>query len=249
MKSVRSFHPRRHTVCVGISDCRRSGFAKLDSMESPVHPFCQDYETLLQEWQAWFAAAPPSIYPNLSGSGLQEALRLAFDIPDCADIALGNGSDELIQFITMLTAKPGAAMLAAEPSFVMYRHNAALYGMDWCRRSTERRFHLNLPAVLEAVRKHSPCPDLYRLPQQPHGCMFHACRKSKAVIEASDGIVVVDEVYGAFNGDALPQAGSIPVTSSSCVPSAKSVLPTAYWLCGRLSRSHRRTAKSCRPTI
>ncbi|SUA20676.1 histidinol-phosphate aminotransferase [Neisseria gonorrhoeae] len=42
-------------------------------------------------------------------------MRSAFDIPDCAAVALGNGSDELIQFITMLTAKPGAAMLAAEP--------------------------------------------------------------------------------------------------------------------------------------
>lgn len=71
---------------------------------------------------------PPLSQP--SGCGLQEALRSAFDIPDCAAVALGNGSDELIQFIAMLTAKPGAAMLAAEPGFIMYRHNAALYGMD-----------------------------------------------------------------------------------------------------------------------
>ncbi|HFC8550714.1 TPA: histidinol-phosphate transaminase [Neisseria lactamica] len=186
-----------------------SGFIKLDAMESPSHPF-EGHGVLMQELQAQLASAPIHLYPDPAKSGLQEALRAEFDIPDCAAIALGNGSDELIQFVTMLTAKPGAAMLAAEPSFVMYRHNAALYGMDYVGVPLNGDFTLNLPAFLEAVKTRRPALTFIAYPNNPTGVCF-ARGEVEAVISSSDGIVVVDEAYGAFNGDSfLPQAGRIP---------------------------------------
>lgn len=186
-----------------------SGFIKLDAMESPSHPF-EGHRVLMQELQAQLASAPIHLYPDPAKSGLQEALRAKFDIPDCAAIALGNGSDELIQFVTMLTAKPGAAMLAAEPSFVMYRHNAALYGMDYVGVPLNGDFTLNLPAFLEAVKTRRPALTFIAYPNNPTGVCF-ARGEVEAVISSSDGIVVVDEAYGAFNGDSfLGQAGSIP---------------------------------------
>lgn len=186
-----------------------SGFIKLDAMESPSHPF-EGHGVLMQELQAQLASAPIHLYPDPAKSGLQEALRAAFDIPDCAALALGNGSDELIQFVTMLTAKPGAAMLAAEPSFVMYRHNAALYGMDYVSVPLNGDFTLNLPAFLEAVKTRRPALTFIAYPNNPTGVCF-ARGEVEAVISSSDGIVVVDEAYGAFNGDSfLGQAGRIP---------------------------------------
>lgn len=186
-----------------------SGFIKLDAMESPSHPF-EGHGVLMQELQAQLASAPIHLYPDPAKSGLQEALRAAFDIPDCAALALGNGSDELIQFVTMLTAKSGAAMLAAEPSFVMYRHNAALYGMDYVSVPLNGDFTLNLPAFLEAVKTRRPALTFIAYPNNPTGVCF-ARGEVEAVISSSDGIVVVDEAYGAFNGDSfLGQAGRIP---------------------------------------
>lgn len=186
-----------------------SEFIKLDAMESPSHPF-EGHGVLMQELQAQLASAPIHLYPDPTKSGLQEALRAEFDIPDCAAIALGNGSDELIQFVTMLTAKPGAAMLAAEPSFVMYRHNAALYGMDYVGVPLNGDFTLNLPAFLEAVKTRRPALTFIAYPNNPTGVCF-ARGEVEAVISSSDGIVVVDEAYGAFNGDSfLGQAGRIP---------------------------------------
>lgn len=185
------------------------GFIKLDAMESPSHPF-EGHGVLMQELQAQLASAPIHLYPDPAKSGLQEALCAAFDIPDCAALALGNGSDELIQFVTMLTAKPGAAMLAAEPSFVMYRHNAALYGMDYVSVPLNGDFTLNLPAFLEAVKTRRPALTFIAYPNNPTGVCF-ARDEVEAVISSSDGIVVVDEAYGAFNGDSfLGQAGRIP---------------------------------------
>ncbi|HEZ2102312.1 TPA: histidinol-phosphate transaminase [Neisseria meningitidis] len=210
MKSVRSFirDDIQAMSAYQIADIP-PGFIKLDAMESPSHPF-EGHGVLMQELQAQLASAPIHLYPDPAKSGLQEALRAAFDIPDCAALALGNGSDELIQFVTMLTAKPGAAMLAAEPSFVMYRHNAALYGMDYVSVPLNGDFTLNLPAFLEAVKTRRPALTFIAYPNNPTGVCF-ARGEVEAVISSSDGIVVVDEAYGAFNGDSfLGQAGRIP---------------------------------------
>ena len=184
------------------------GFTKLDAMESPYHPFAHSPQ-LQAEWAARLAEAPIHLYPNPATSGLQAALRQAFDIPAAAEIALGNGSDELIQLITMLVAKPGAAVLALEPSFVMYRHNAQVYGLDYIGVPLNDDFSMNLPAVLEAIAAHRPALVFVSYPNNPTGVGFSRAQV-QAIINAAPGVVVVDEAYGAFSGDSfLPQAGQI----------------------------------------
>ncbi|MCF7521946.1 histidinol-phosphate transaminase [Neisseria sp. ZJ106] len=183
-------------------------FIKLDAMESPHHPFAHNPE-LLAQWQMLLGNAPIHLYPNPAASGLQSALRQAFGIPEAAQIALGNGSDELIQFLTMLVAKPGAKVLGVEPSFVMYRHNAALYGMEYIGVPLKEDFTLDLAAVLSAVQTHNPALIFLAYPNNPTGVCFKR-EEIEAVIAAAQGIVVVDEAYGAFNNDSfLTQAGSI----------------------------------------
>lgn len=184
------------------------GFIKLDAMESPYHPFSSD-ETLKQKWLELLSQAPIHLYPNPATSGLQEALRQAFNIPDAAKIALGNGSDELIQLLTMLIAKPNATVLAVEPSFVMYKHNAALYGMNYVGVPLRADFTLDLPAVLAAIETHNPALIFIAYPNNPTGVCFQR-EEVEQIIRATQGIVVVDEAYGAFSRDSfLAQAGSI----------------------------------------
>ena len=184
------------------------GFIKLDAMESPYHPFARFLE-LSNEWLRLIAQAPIHLYPNPAASGLQETLRKAFNIPESAAIALGNGSDELIQFMTLLVAQSGATMLAVEPSFVMYRHNAELYGMNYVGVPLNEDFTLDLPAVLSAIEKHQPALIFIAYPNNPTGVCFRR-EEVEAIIRAAQGIVVVDEAYGAFSRDSfLPQAGSI----------------------------------------
>jgi len=184
------------------------GFIKLDAMESPYHPFAR-FPELSNEWLRLIAQAQIHLYPNPAASGLQETLRKAFDIPESAAIALGNGSDELIQFMTLLVAQSGATMLAVEPSFVMYRHNAELYGMNYVGVPLNEDFTLDLPAVLSAIDKHQPALIFIAYPNNPTGVCFRR-EEVEAIIRAARGIVVVDEAYGAFSRDSfLPQAGSI----------------------------------------
>lgn len=184
------------------------GFIKLDAMESPYHPFAR-FPELSNEWLRLIAQAPIHLYPNPAASGLQETLRKAFDIPEAAAIALGNGSDELIQFLTLLVAQSGATMLAVEPSFVMYRHNAELYGMNYVGVPLNEDFTLDLPAVFSAIDKHQPALIFIAYPNNPTGVCFRR-EEVEAIIRAARGIVVVDEAYGAFSRDSfLPQAGSV----------------------------------------
>ena len=184
------------------------GFIKLDAMESPYHPFAR-FPELSNEWLRLIAQAQIHLYPNPAASGLQETLRKAFNIPESAAIALGNGSDELIQFMTLLVAQSGATMLAVEPSFVMYRHNAELYGMNYVGVPLNEDFTLDLPAVLSAIDKHQPALIFIAYPNNPTGVCFRR-EEVEAIIRAARGIVVVDEAYGAFSRDSfLPQAGSI----------------------------------------
>lgn len=184
------------------------GFIKLDAMESPYHPFAR-FPELSNEWLRLIARAPIHLYPNPAASGLQETLRKAFNIPESAAIALGNGSDELIQFMTLLVAQSGATMLAVEPSFVMYRHNAELYGMNYVGVPLNEDFTLDLPAVLSAIDKHQPALIFIAYPNNPTGVCFRR-EEVEAIIRAARGIVVVDEAYGAFSRDSfLPQAGSV----------------------------------------
>ncbi|MDU4438522.1 MAG: histidinol-phosphate transaminase [Neisseria sp.] len=184
------------------------GFIKLDAMESPYHPFAR-FPELSNEWLRLIAQAPIQLYPNPAASGLQETLRKAFGIPEAASIALGNGSDELIQFLTLLVAQSGATMLAVEPSFVMYRHNAELYGMNYVGVPLNEDFTLDLPAVLSAIEKHQPALIFIAYPNNPTGVCFRR-EEVEAIIRAAQGIVVVDEAYGAFSRDSfLPQAGSV----------------------------------------
>ncbi|OFT22044.1 histidinol-phosphate aminotransferase [Neisseria sp. HMSC03D10] len=184
------------------------GFIKLDAMESPYHPFAR-FPELSNEWLRLIAQAQIHLYPNPAASGLQETLRKAFNIPESAAIALGNGSDELIQFLTLLVAQSGAAMLAVEPSFVIYRHNAELYGMNYVGVPLNEDLTLDLPAVLSAIDKHQPALIFIDYPNNPTGVCFRR-EEVEAIIRAARGIVVVDEAYGAFSRDSfLPQAGSI----------------------------------------
>lgn len=178
-------------------------FIKLDAMEVPyTFP-----EHLQQVWAEQLLAAPINRYPNPATSGLQQALRDAFGIPSDAAIALGNGSDELIQFLTLLVAQSDATMLAIEPSFVMYRRNAELFGMNYVGVPLNADFSLNLPAVLEAIEQHNPALTFIAYPNNPTGTPFER-EQIEQIVQTAKGIVVIDEAYGAFADDSLiGQAG------------------------------------------
>jgi histidinol-phosphate aminotransferase len=173
-------------------------FIKLDAMENPYHwP-----EAMVDEWLAMLRDVELNRYPDPSPAGLKESLGQAMEVPVGADVLLGNGSDELIQMIAMALAQPGRKILAPEPSFVMYKMIATFTGMDYVGVPLADDFDLDLPAMLAAIEEHQPAIVFLAYPNNPTGNLFDR-DAVKTIIDASPGLVVVDEAYHAFAGDSF----------------------------------------------
>ena len=172
-----------------------SGLVKLDAMENPYRlP-----EALRGELGALMGEAAINRYPDPQAPGVQQALRAAFGIGPEYDLLLGNGSDELIQILAMALAKPGATLLAVEPSFVMYRMIAGFAGLRYVGVPLKADFSLDEAAMLEAVEREEPALTFLAYPNNPTGNAFDRGAVER-IITASPGLVVVDEAYHAFTG-------------------------------------------------
>ena len=183
-----------------------TGFVKLDAMENPYGLPGQ----LRKELGALAAEASLNRYPDPSATTLKERLRTVMDIPDGMELLLGNGSDELIQIVTMALARPGAVMLGVEPSFVMYRMIATFCGMRYEAVPLLEDFQLDIDSCLDAIARLKPALMFLAYPNNPTGNLFDAKGVSR-MIEATSGLVVVDEAYTAFaDASFLPRLADYP---------------------------------------
>ncbi len=172
-----------------------AGMIKLDAMENPYRlP-----EPLREEIGRFVSTLPLNRYPDPTAPALKARLRATFAIPDACDILLGNGSDELIQIAAQTLARPGAVLLAPEPSFVMYRVYAAIAHMRYVGVPLNADFSLDLRRVLDAIEQHQPALVFIAYPNNPTGNLFPE-EAVAAVLAAAPGLVVVDEAYHAFAG-------------------------------------------------
>lgn len=182
------------------------GMVKLDAMENP-YPLP---EALRAEVAALAAGAALNRYPDPAGEQLKERLRQAMNIPEGMALLLGNGSDEIIQVLTLAISKPGAVVMSVEPSFVMYRMLAAAGGVRYVGVPLKPDFTIDGPALLAAIEQYRPALLWLAYPNNPTGNLFDRDLVER-VIRASPGLVVVDEAYHAFAGDSfLPELDRHP---------------------------------------
>jgi histidinol-phosphate aminotransferase len=182
------------------------GMIKLDAMECPF-PLP---EALRQKVAAAVAGVPVNRYPDGGADAVKVALRVSLGLPASLDLIVGNGSDELIQIITTTVAKPGATMLAPDPSFVMYRRNALYAGMRFVGVPLKTGFALDTAAMLAAIERERPALVFVAYPNNPTGNLFPAA-EIEQILLAAPGLVVVDEAYYAFaDASFLPRLPQFP---------------------------------------
>jgi histidinol-phosphate aminotransferase len=184
-----------------------AGMVKLDAMENPYRlP-----PDVAAEMGRHLAGVAINRYPDPDSPALKEKLRRAMGIGPGLDILLGNGSDEILQLIAVALARPGATALAPEPSFVMYRMSAVAAGMQFAGVPLSPEFSLDVPAMLEAIRRHRPALTWIAYPNNPTGNLF-AREDILRIVEACPGLVAVDEAYHVFSGGAslLGEVGRHP---------------------------------------
>jgi histidinol-phosphate aminotransferase len=182
------------------------GMIKLDAMENPF-PLP---DALRARIASAVAAVPVNRYPDSEARAVKAALRSALGIPEALGLVVGNGSDELIQLVTSAVARPGATMLAPEPSFVMYGRNAVYAGMRFVGVPLAADFALDTGAMLAAIERERPALVFLAYPNNPTGNLFPEAA-IEAILRAAPGLVVVDEAYHAFaDATFLPRVAEFP---------------------------------------
>ncbi len=177
---------------------KAAGYIKLDANESP-YPMPDEVQARLA---AAVGAVPVNRYPDGGADAVIAALRDWLGLPPSLDLALGNGSDELLQMITVALAQPGAVMLVPEPTFVMYRMNALYAGMRFVGVPLNADFSLDIDTMEERIRREQPALVFLASPNNPTGNAF-AAPHIERILRATRGLVVVDEAYCAFADESL----------------------------------------------
>jgi len=185
---------------------KADGLIKLDAMENP-YPLPA---ALRERVAAAAAAAPLNRYPDGSGEAVKAALRSTLGLAPDVALMLGNGSDELIQIITTAVAHPGTAIVAPDPTFVMYRVNAELAQARYVPVPLRADFSLDADAMLRAIEREAPALVWLAYPNNPTGNRFGRDQVER-ILAAAPGLVVVDEAYYAFATDSfLPRVLAHP---------------------------------------
>jgi len=183
-----------------------AGMVKLDAMENPYRlP-----EALREQIGRAVANAALNRYPDPRAPGLHARLRQVMEVPAAAGLMLGNGSDEIISIVTQAVARPGAVVLAIEPSFVMYKMSARFAQLRYVGVALRPDFSLDVPAMLEAMQQHRPAVVWLSYPNNPTGNLLDDADVER-IIGAAPGLVVLDEAYHIFAGRSfLPRLAEYP---------------------------------------
>ncbi|HEY9531538.1 MAG TPA: histidinol-phosphate transaminase [Burkholderiales bacterium] len=168
---------------------------KLDAMENP-YPLPA---AMRRELAEVLSRVELNRYPEPSGRELRALLAHRMRVPQGMELLLGNGSDDLIQIVTLALARPGAVMMYPAPTFVMYSMNAVFSGMKALAVPLREDFSFDADAFIERMRAERPALVFLAYPNNPTGVLYRE-EDIVRVLKACEGLVVLDEAYHVFAG-------------------------------------------------
>lgn len=135
-------------------------------------------------------------YPDPEAKALKQLIAKDLRV-ETGNILFGNGSDELIYYLITTFGGPVSYPV---PTFSMYGIIGQALGEEKVEIPLDKDFDLDTDIFLTAVRKEKPKLIFLSSPNNPTGNCFSTDRILK-VLEASKGIVVVDEAYQPFSSE------------------------------------------------
>ena len=166
---------------------------KMDAMESPFGV----PEELKDEFLEYISRSEINRYPDASAEELQATLRNLMDIPKDFGVLLGNGSDELIQLLS-LACRSDDLIMSFEPSFVMYELVSKFAQLNYHGIPLDENFDIDLNATLIAIKTKKPKLIFIAYPNNPTGNAFDY-DVIREIIQSTDALVVLDEAYYAYS--------------------------------------------------
>ena len=174
-----------------------AGLVKLDAMENPFRLPPE----LQRELGERLGRVAINRYPVQSTADVVAALSRHVELPAGCKLMLGNGSDELIDMLSVACDVPGAVVLAPLPGFVMYQMSAQLRGLRFVGVPLTAEFELDEAAMLAAIEAHRPALTYIAYPNNPTANLFGDAIVDRivAAVGLQQGLVVFDEAYQPFS--------------------------------------------------
>jgi histidinol-phosphate aminotransferase len=137
-------------------------------------------------------------YPDSTQKKLKKKLAELKDVSS-NQIALGNGSDELIDLIIKIFCEPKKdAILMMNPSFAMYAFYAAVNENEVLKLDLDENFEMVKDDFLKITKEREIKIFFLCSPNNPTG---NSVEDIEFFVQNFDGIVVIDEAYIEFSGN------------------------------------------------
>jgi histidinol-phosphate aminotransferase len=172
---------------------RPGEIVKLASNENPLGPSAGVRAAIEA------AVAESNFYPDGGAFHLRRALADTLNL-EPENIILGNGSNEVIEFIGHAFLRPGAAIVTSENAFVAYRLVAGLFGAETIARP-DRDYRFDLDAIAEAITPQTRLVFIAN-PNNPTGTLVDQSAIDRFMAQVPNDVVVVfDEAYYEYLDD------------------------------------------------
>ena len=167
---------------------------KLDANENPFDTPEHIRELIAQE----FSRHPFNRYPDPAALALRKSLAAELDV-GVDQLAVGNGSDELINYTIAAFGGPGARVISSSPTFSIYGIFAKVWGSEVVDVPLSSDFCIEPDEIISAAKAGGRSVVFICYPNNPTGnCFSHEAILK--IIEHSGAVVVVDEAYYEFSG-------------------------------------------------
>lgn len=168
-----------------------TGAIKLASNENPLGPSPKAVEAMLD------VATRAHIYPDGAAYKLKEAVA-AYAKCSLEEIAIGNGSNELLTLLVRTFAMPGDHAVISDHSFVAYRVIMGAEGMNWTSVPTLPGYKTDVDGMIAAVKPETRLVFIAN-PNNPTGTSLGTAEVTRLLKEIPpEVIVVLDEAYHEY---------------------------------------------------
>src|ERR1700730_18683448 len=167
-----------------------SQIVKLASKENPLGPSPMAVKAMEE------ALLKAHFYPDGGGYHLRVAIAEKFGL-SIDNVMLGNGSNEIIEFLGHAFLQPGDNIVTAEHAFVVYKILAKLFGASTIEVPDPNLTH-DLPAMAAAINERTKIVYIAN-PNNPTGTMVTGNELDQSISLVPPTVVIaIDEAYYEF---------------------------------------------------
>lgn len=171
---------------------------KLASNENPLGPSPKAQKAVLA------ALKNQHRYPDPSAYAVLQKLSQRWGFP-ASQMALGNGSDEIIDFLCRIYCEPGEGVLSSQAAFAAYSVSAAANRAKLHTVPLTKDFRFDLKALANYFLEHGKSEKIHLIfianPNNPTGSYVNKAEMElffEKVGNREDVLIVFDEAYNEF---------------------------------------------------